>query len=128
VLHGDAAAQAAPTRSAMGDAVHWCTFNRPCNWGSHATIATGIVWGLSRLDVKPEYAAVTAALFFVGKEVRDHQKWGHVLGTPDSMVDMLSGVAGAYFGYRLFGGRTATPLTISVGEGRETTVGIQIRT
>jgi hypothetical protein len=98
-------------RSAAGEALHWCIFNRPCNWSAHASIAMGVVWGLDRMHVRTEYAAAAAALLFLGKEVRDDRKWGHVLGTPDSMGDMLSGFAGAYVGYRLFrdrGGRRAT--------------------
>jgi len=112
-------------RSTVGDAVHWCVFNRPCNWTGHAAIAAGVVWGLRRVDVRPEYAAVVAALVFVGKEVRDHRKWGHVLGTPDSMGDLLSGVAGAYVGYRLFGETRRTSLVVTPDRG--TTVGVRIR-
>jgi hypothetical protein len=114
---GRASAQAAPVRSPVGQAVHWCVFNRPCNWTGHATIAGGIVWGLSRADVKPEIAATLAALVFVGKEVRDDRKWGNVLGTPDSMGDLLSGLAGAYVGYRLFrrgSGKGVLPVAVSV--------------
>jgi len=123
-----AARQAAgtPERGAMGEAVHWCVFNRPCNWTGHATIAAGVVWGLRRMDVRPEYAAVFAALVFVGKELRDHRKWGHVLGTPDSMGDLLSGVAGAYLGYRLFGEKRRTTLVVTPNGA--TTVGVRITT
>jgi hypothetical protein len=100
---GQASAQAPPAPTGVRHAFHWCLANRPCNWSSHATIAGGIVWGLSRVEVKPELAALAAALVFVGKEVRDDRKWGNVLGSTDSMGDLLSGVAGAYVGYRLFG-------------------------
>jgi hypothetical protein len=121
-----ARARVAPERGAVGEAVHWCMFNRPCNWSSHATIAAGIVWGLRRVDVAPEHAAAVAALVFVGKEVRDHLKWGNVLGTPDSMGDMVSGFVGAYVGYRLFARRT--PVQLVVTPDRGTTVGLQVRT
>lgn len=127
---GRASAQA-PTRSTMGQAVHWCTFNRACNWSGHATIATGIVWGLSRAEVKPEVAAVAAALVFVGKEVRDDRKWGNVLGSADSMGDLLSGLAGAYVGYRLFhvgrkGG--APPVTVGMSPSEGASLEFRIRT
>jgi len=89
-------------RGIVAEAYHRCVFNRPCNWSGHATIALGVVWGLDRLHVRTDVAAIAAALVFVGKEVRDERKWGDVLGTPDSMGDMLSGFIGAYVGYRLF--------------------------
>ncbi|MGH7502121.1 MAG: hypothetical protein ACREL7_10225 [Longimicrobiales bacterium] len=126
-----ATAQSSTNRSDVGQAVHWCLFNRPCNWSGHATIATGIVWGLSRAELRPEYAAVAAALVFVGKEFRDDRKWGNVLGSADSMGDLLSGVAGAYLGYRLFHrsekrSRPTVSLEMSVSDGPS--VGLQILT
>ncbi len=123
-----AAVQAAdpPERSTMGQAVHWCVFNRPCNWTGHAAIAAGVVWGLRQVDVRPEYAAAVAALVFVGKELRDEAKWGQVLGTPDSMGDLLSGVAGAYLGYRLFGERRRTHVVVV--PDRAPVVEVRIRT
>lgn len=126
VAHGadPAAAQLPALGGTVGEAVHWCTFERACNWSAHASIAAGIVWGLRRADVGPELAATVAALVFVGKEIRDDAKWGGVLGTRDSMADMLSGVLGAYVGYRLFGGSGPVQLTVTPADG--TTVEVRL--
>ena len=79
----------------------FCAFNRPCNWASHAAIAFGAAWLLhQRLDVPEAAAAGAAALFYVGKEIRDHMRWG-VLGSEDSNGDILSGCAGALLAYYL---------------------------
>jgi hypothetical protein len=96
-----AQAQGAPTRSPVGEALHRCVFNRPCNWVGHASIGAGIVVGLHKLHVRTEYAAALSALVWVGKELRDEAKWGGVLGTTDSMGDLASGVLGAWVAYRL---------------------------
>lgn len=85
----------------VGGALHWCTFNRPCNWTGHATIALGVVYGLRKLDVAPEVAAGSAVLLFVGKEIRDHMKWGD-FGSTDSIGDLAAGVLGALVGYHFF--------------------------
>jgi hypothetical protein len=111
----------------VGDAMHWCIFNRPCNWASHATIALGVTYGLSRLDVPREYAAGAAALLFVGKELRDHAKWGDVWGTPDSVGDMLSGFAGATVGYLLLR-ETSRPVDLVVTEEGSMAIGVTIQT
>jgi hypothetical protein len=126
-----AMAQIVDDRSGVGDAVHWCLFNRPCNWSGHASIATGIVWGLRRADVKAEFAAVAAALVFLGKEVRDDMKWGNVLGTADSMGDLVSGFAGAYLGYRLVrgdGSGGASPVSLGMTADEGATLEVRIRT
>jgi len=81
-------------------AFEFCTFNRPCNWASHATIAFGAAYVLHRLDIPDAAAAGAAALFYVGKEIRDHMRWG-VLGSTDSNGDILSGCAGALLAYYL---------------------------
>jgi len=82
----------------LTQALHDCTFTRPCNWSSHALIAFGGTYALHKLGVPKEAAAGAAALLFVGKEVRDHLKW-RVLGSPDSNGDMISGCAGALLAY-----------------------------
>ena len=126
-----ATAQSSTNRSEVRQAVHWCLFNRACNWSGHATIATGIVWGLSRAELRPEYAALAAALVFVGKEFRDDRKWGNVLGSTDSMGDLLSGVAGAYLGYRLFHRseqRTRPSVSVEMSVSDGPSVGLQILT
>jgi hypothetical protein len=94
-------AQAGPQRGRVGEAVHRCVFNRPCNWTGHATIGAGIVLGLHELNVKAEYAAAVSALVWLGKELRDDAKWGGVLGTSDSNGDLLSGLFGTYVAYRV---------------------------
>jgi hypothetical protein len=109
----------------IGHAVHWCVFNRPCNWTGHASIAFGVVWGLDRMNVPTKYAAAASALLFFGKEVRDDLKWGHVLGTTDSMGDMLSGFAGAAAGYVLFHD-TKPPVEFAVQADGATTVGVRL--
>ncbi len=81
-------------------AFDFCAFNRPCNWASHAAIAFGMANLLHRLDVPEAAAAGAAALFYVGKEIRDHVRWG-VLGSTDSNGDILSGCAGALLAYYL---------------------------
>ena len=82
-------------------AFDFCAFNRPCNWASHAAIAFGAAWLLHhQLDVPAAAAAGAAALFYVGKELRDHMRWG-VLGSTDSNGDILSGCAGALLAYYL---------------------------
>jgi hypothetical protein len=114
----------------IDEAVHWCAFRRPCNWTSHAAIGAGIVVGLHALDVKPEYAAAASALFYIGKEVRDHAKWGNVLGTLDSNIDMATGVAGAVTGWFLTRDRRhprAVEVAVGGGEGGGT-IGLQITT
>jgi len=137
VLPAGVAGQSTPARPAVvraqtphdtriGQAMHWCLFNRPCNWTSHASIATGIVYGLDRLNIRTEYAAAFAALVFVGKEVRDHLKWGDVLGSPDSMGDMLSGFIGASAGYLLFRDRPRSPLALDVSADGGTRVGVRL--
>jgi len=94
----DARAQALPQPFAA--AFDFCAFNRPCNWASHAAIAFGAAYLLHRLDVPEAAAAGAAALFYVGKEIRDHMRWG-VLGSTDSNGDILSGCAGALLAYYL---------------------------
>jgi hypothetical protein len=111
----------------VGEAMHWCIFNRPCNWMSHATIALGVTYGLSRLDVPSGYAAGAAALLFVGKEFRDQAKWGNVLGTPDSMGDMLSGIAGATVGYLLLRD-VSRPVELVVTETGSMAIGVRVET
>lgn len=81
-----------------GDAFRYCRATQPCNWSSHALIAFSATQALSYLRVPLPLAAGTAALFYVGKEVRDHLKWG-VLGSADSNGDMASGCAGALVAY-----------------------------
>src|SRR5690606_21989403 len=81
-------------------AAAFCAFNRACNWASHAAIAFGMANLLHRLDVPEAAAAGAAALFYVGKEIRDHVRWG-VLGSTDSNGDILSGCAGALLAYYL---------------------------
>ena len=81
-----------------GDAFRYCTMHQPCNWSSHALIAFSATQALNYLRVPLPVAAGTAALFYVGKEVRDHLKWG-VLGSADSNGDMASGCAGALVAY-----------------------------
>jgi hypothetical protein len=111
-------------RGVIAEAWHRCVFNRPCNWTGHATLAMGVVWGLDRLSVRTDVAAIAAALVFVGKEVRDDRKWGHVLGSTDSMGDMLSGFLGAYVGYRLFRERRRNVLLAT--DAARTTVTVRI--
>lgn len=111
----------------VGEAMHWCIFNRPCNWASHATIALGVTYGLSRLDVPRGYAAGAAALLFVGKEFRDQAKWGNVLGTSDSVGDMLSGIAGAAMGYLLLR-EVSRPVELAVTETGSMAIGVKVET
>lgn len=111
----------------VGEAVHWCIFNRPCNWTSHGAIALGVTYGLNRLAVPRGYAAGAAALLFVGKEFRDQAKWGNVLGTPDSMGDMLSGIAGAALGYLLLR-EVSHPVDLAVTETGSMVVGVTLPT
>jgi hypothetical protein len=111
----------------VGDAMHWCIFNRPCNWAGHASIALGVTYGLNRLDVPREYAAGAAALVFVGKELRDHAKWGNVWGTPDSVGDMLSGFAGATVGYLLLR-EVSRPIELAMTEAGSMAIGVTIPT
>lgn len=111
----------------VGGAVHWCIFNRPCNWASHASIALGIAYGMDRLGAPPRYAAGAAALVFIAKEIRDDRKWGNVLGTPDSMGDMLSGFVGASVGFVLLRDRGG-PVDFAVTGTNSMTVGVQIQT
>jgi hypothetical protein len=122
-----APSQATERPTLVGEAVHWCVFNRPCNWTSHASIALGVTYGLSRLDVPRGYAAGAAALLFVGKEFRDQAKWGNVLGTPDSMGDMLSGIAGATVGYLLLR-EVSRPVELAVTEEGSMAVGVRLGT
>ncbi len=89
-----AAAQHRP----FGDAGHWCTFNRPCNWTAHAAIAFGTTYALDGLNVPLPLAAGVGAGLFLGKEIRDHLKWGD-FWTFDSLVDLASGVVGAGAAY-----------------------------
>jgi hypothetical protein len=113
-------------------AVQWCMFNRACNWTSHASIGAGIVVGLKALGVKPQYGAAASALFYIGKEIRDDAKWGNVLGTFDSNMDMAFGVAGAFTGWLLARDRPArnppVELTVAGGDGGGSTIGIRVRT
>jgi hypothetical protein len=107
--------------------IHRCIFNRPCNWTSHAAIASGVVFGLHELKVRSEYALAASALLYIGKEVRDHLKWGNVLGTYDSNGDVVSGVLGAYISYRLvkhMERKSVRPLLVPDGAG--TTLGLEI--
>lgn len=95
--HADAQGLLLPATAAFD----FCAFNRPCNWTSHAAIAFGAAWLLHhRLHVPEAAAAGAAALFYVGKEIRDHMRWG-VLGSEDSNGDILSGCAGALLAYYL---------------------------
>jgi len=111
----------------VGHALHWCTFNTPCNWTSHAAIAAGVVAGLRRAEVSPKLAAASAALLFVAKEVRDHARWGD-FGSTDSLGDLAAGVLGAYVGYRLFGRDHESRLApILVEDGEATRVGLRLR-
>jgi hypothetical protein len=120
-------AVAAERPTMVGEAMHWCIFNRPCNWAGHATIALGVTYGLSRLDVPRGYAAGAAALLFVGKEFRDQAKWGNVLGTPDSIGDMLSGIAGATVGYLLLRD-VSRPVELGVTETGSMAIGVRVET
>ena len=117
-------------RSAVGAALHKCMFNKPCNWTGHATIGAGIVFGLHKLNVKAEYAAVASALVWVGKELRDEAKWGNVLGTTDSTGDLLSGLAGAYLAYRIIRAHDRQPplLTLNRDADGATTVRVRLKT
>jgi hypothetical protein len=83
------------------------------------------------VGVKPQYAALASALFYIGKEIRDDAKWGDVLGTFDSNMDMAFGVAGAVTGWLLTRERPREPaldLTVSGGDGGSARIGIEIRT
>lgn len=84
----------------LGAPGHWCTFNRACNWTAHAGIAFGTTYALDKLGVPLPLAAGTGAALFVGKEVRDHMKWGD-FWTFDSLVDLGTGVVGAGLAYWL---------------------------
>jgi hypothetical protein len=112
----------------IGDAAHWCTFTRPCNWASHAGIALGVAQAMPKLGVSREVAAGAAALLFVGKEVRDHLKWGD-FGSRDSLGDLAAGLVGAYVGYRLHGREekpgTVTPVIYST-DG-DAAVGVRLK-
>jgi len=95
---------AAPTEAqeygVLGAPGHWCTFNRTCNWTAHASIAFGTTYALHKLDVPLHFAAGAGAALFLGKEIRDHRKWGD-FWTFDSLVDLGTGVAGAGIAYWL---------------------------
>jgi hypothetical protein len=121
-------AQNAPDRGPVGEALHKCMFNRPCNWTGHATLGAGIVLGLHQLNVKAEYAAILSSLVWVGKELRDERKWGDVLGTPDSNGDLLSGVLGAWVTWGLvrLHERGTPRLTITRDTDRRTTVEVKL--
>jgi len=123
-----APAQDAPQRGPLGEALHKCMFNRPCNWTGHATIGAGIVFGLRELNVKAGYAAIVSSLVWVGKELRDERKWGNVLGTTDSNGDLLSGVLGAWIAYTVVHMReNRTPaLTITRDADRRTRVAVKL--
>jgi hypothetical protein len=115
----------------IDDAVQWCMFHRACNWTSHASIGTGLVVGLHAVGVKPQYAALASALFYIGKEIRDDAKWGDVLGTFDSNMDMAFGVAGAFAGWLLTREDPRDqPMDVKVSraEGGGASLGIEIRT
>ena len=115
----------------IADAVHWCTFHRACNWTSHASIGTGIVVGLHAVGVKPQYAAVASALFYIGKEVREEAEWGGVIGTFDSNMDMVTGVVGAFAGWLLTHERprdVPLDLNVSGSGGGGATIAIGLRT
>lgn len=84
----------------LGAPGHWCTFNRACNWTAHAGIAFGTTYALNKVHVPLPIAAGAGAALFVGKEVRDHMKWGD-FWTFDSLVDLGTGVAGAGLAYWL---------------------------
>lgn len=84
----------------LGAPGHWCTFNRACNWTAHAGIAFGTTYVLDKVGVPLPVAAGAGAALFIGKEVRDHIKWGD-FWTFDSLVDMGTGVAGAGLAYWL---------------------------
>lgn len=85
----------------FGKPGHWCMFNRACDWSSHATIAFGTTYLLQKVDVPLHYAAGAGAAIFVGKEIRDHVKWGD-FWTFDSLMDLAAGVAGAGLAYWVF--------------------------
>jgi hypothetical protein len=84
----------------LSRAIHDCTFTTPCNWSSHAILAFGATYALNKAGVPRAASAGTAVLFFVGKEVRDHLKWG-VLGSADSNGDLAAGVIGAVVAYHV---------------------------
>ncbi len=44
-------------RNVVSQALHDCTFSRPCNWTSHAAIAFGTTYALRALRVPTELAA-----------------------------------------------------------------------
>jgi hypothetical protein len=92
--------QAQSSRAFLGRAYHYCTFTQACNWSSHAIIAFSATYMLNKAGLPRGASAGAAALFFVGKEVRDHLKWG-VLGSADSNGDLATGVIGAAIAYQL---------------------------
>ena len=104
---------------------HWCTFNRPCNWTAHAGIAFGTTWALHKVDVPLPLAAGIGGGLFLGKEIRDHVKWGD-FWTFDSLVDLGTGVAGAALAYWVLKPDDETPVPMPV-VGRDGTVGLQLR-
>ncbi|MDH3223345.1 MAG: hypothetical protein OEO23_06485 [Gemmatimonadota bacterium] len=98
---GAAPIQAQDVWGAMGDASHWCMFNRSCNWASHFTIGYTAAQALHKAGLPRPVAAGASSLIWVAKEIRDHRKWGNVLGTADSNGDIVSGVLGAFLAYRM---------------------------
>jgi hypothetical protein len=107
------------------DAFRYCTMTQPCNWSSHALIAFSATHALKYLQVPLPVAAGTAALFYVGKEVRDHLKWG-VLGSADSNGDMVSGCAGALIAY-LIARRSLDQAYVAVEFSERTWVTVRLR-
>ncbi len=111
----------------VGRAVHQCTFTRACNWGSHALIAFGATYALHELELPIAAAAGTAALLYVGKEVRDHLRWG-VIGSADSNGDILSGWAGALIAYYMIKHSLRDSLTgVSVQLGERPSLTVRLR-
>lgn len=108
----------------LGAPGHWCTFNRACNWTAHAGIAFGTTYMLDKVGVPLPVAAGTGAALFIGKEVRDHIKWGD-FWTFDSLVDLGTGVAGAGLAYWLLRADGSPPAAPYVdAEGR---MGLELR-
>jgi hypothetical protein len=122
-----ASSRAQTDTNMLGRTMHACTFNRPCNWTAHAAIAFGATYGLRALHVPTAWAAGTAALLFVGKELRDQMKWG-VLGTADSNGDLVSGLAGALLAYHVSRhSRMATRLAIAVDAQGRAQLAVRLR-
>src|SRR5262245_21261831 len=110
--------QAQTSGAFVSRAYHYCTFTRPCNWGSHAILAFGATYTLNKVGLPRGAAAGAAALLFVGKEVRDHLKWG-VLGSADSNGDLAAGLIGAVIAYQLLRPTIRVPEGTSALDVRE---------